>query len=182
MGKVIYASLVGIFGAAIVHLAIVLLLPGLSDNAAWRQLEVKTPLYRTVRLDRDPERFAAAQSFDPLFAVFACRYDLTDGVFSIATPGGGDFWSIAVFDDRGKILFSANDRIAATDQVNLGIALPPQLRALQQEPSPELEDAIVAPSSRREGFVIMRVFRPDPSWEPVVERFIAETRCAPVPV
>lgn len=182
MGKIVYATLIGLFGAALVHLVIVLLLPRLSDNDAWRQLQAKTPLYEAVRLDGDTDRFPAAQSLDPLFAVFACRYDLSDGVFSITAPGNAEFWSVAVFDDSGTIVFSANDRIAASDSLNLGVALPPQIRTLQQDPLPALDDAIVTPSQRREGFVVMRVFRPDRSWEPVVDRFIAETRCEPIPV
>jgi uncharacterized membrane protein len=181
MGKFVYATLLGLVGAAFVHLAIVLLLPSFSGNDIWRQIEAEAQSYEPLRMDGQIGGIAASQFLDPMFAAYACRYDLADGVFSITAPGNAEFWSVAAFDDRGDILFSANDRIAASKRINLAIALPPQIRSLQQTPSPELESAIVAPSDRRRGFVVVRVFKPDPSWEPVVDRFIAQTRCATVP-
>lgn len=184
MARMLYATLVGLVGAALVHLAIVLMLPQLSANDVWRQVESKTELNKPFRLDRASNgvEIAAARSLDSLFAVVACRYDLTEGVFSITAPGSGDFWSIAVFDDFGRILFSANDRIVASGDLDLAVALPLQMRSLQQTPRAEYADAILTEAERNEGFAVIRVFRPDGTWEPVVEDFIDNVECGANPL
>jgi len=184
MARFLYATLVGLVGAALVHVAIVLMLPHLSANDVWRQIEAKTALYQPARLDRngDGPLIAAARSLDPMFAVAACRYNLADGVFSITAPGNGDFWSIAVLDDFGRILFSANDRIVATDDLELVVALPLQMRVLQQNPRADFADAIMAEAGRSEGFVVVRTFRPDTTWEPVAEEFLQNVECRANPL
>ncbi len=175
-------TFLGLTGAALVHLAIVLMLPRLSENDVWRQIETETAPYRALRLDSQSDRLAMAKSLDPMFAEFVCRYDLAEGMFTITNDTNADFWSVAIFDDHGRIVFASNDRISPSRRIRLGVAMPSQIRAIQQDPRDELRGSIVAESRRSEGFAIVRLFRPDPSWEQVVRNFIAQTQCAPVPV
>jgi uncharacterized membrane protein len=184
VARLFYATLVGMLGAALVHLAIVLMLPHLSANDVWRQIEARTALYEPVRLDRSANGtgIAAARTLDPMFAVVACRYDLSGGVFSVTTPGNDEFWSVAVFDDFGRILFSANDRIVATGNLDLAVALPLQMRSLQQNPRAEFADTILTEAQRSEGFVVIRAFRPDETWEPVAEEFADNVKCGTNPL
>ena len=183
MTRFFYATVVGLVGAAFIHLAIVLMLPHLSANDVWRQIEAATERYEPLRLDRGPgAAIAAARTLDPMFAVFTCRYDLADGVFSIAAPENGEFWSVAVFDDFDRILFSANDRIVASGSLDVAVALAPQMRVLQQTPRSIFTNSILTQANRREGFVVVRLFRPDPTWEPVVEAFIDKVDCRPNPL
>ena len=181
MFRLLYATVIGLVGAGAVHLTVILMLPAFSSNDVWQQIEARSDRYEIIRLDRRDE-FATARLLDPNFAVFACRFDLADGVFSLKAPGNIDYWSVAILDDRGTILFSANDRIAATKNIDLSIALPPQMRFLRQNPSALIENSIMTGAARRMGFAVIRVFRPDPTWEPVVGRFVAQARCASVPV
>ena len=182
MARFIYATLVGLVGAALVHLAVVLLLPRLSEKDVWRQIEANAAINDPVRLDRYGVELAAVRTLDPMFAVIACRYDLSDGAFSITAPPTGDFWSVAVFDDFGRILFSANDRIVATENLDLVIALPLQMRILRQSPRPEFTNAVLTETNRDKGFAILRVFRPDDTYEPVVRAFIDSVVCATSPL
>lgn len=182
MAKFLLMTFVGLIGAALVHLAIVLMLPRLSENDVWRQIETETAPYRALRLDSQSNGLAMARSLDPMFTEFVCRYDLVDGMFTLTNDAKADFWSVAIFDDRGRIVFSSNDRISPSRRIRLGVAMPAQIRAIQQDPRDELRGSIVAEARRSKGFAIVRLFRPDPSWEQVVQSFIAQTRCAPVPV
>ncbi|WP_223477125.1 DUF1254 domain-containing protein [Oricola indica] len=182
MGRIIYATLVGLVGAALVHLAVILMLPQLSENDVWRQVETRVALNDPVRLDRYGVELAAARTLDPMFAVIACRYDLSAGIFSITAPATGDFWSVAVFDDLGRIRFSANDRIVATENLDLVVAQPLQMRILRQSPRPELADAVMAETNRSSGFVVLRIFRPDETYEPVVREFIDRINCNTTPI
>lgn len=182
MARFVYATLVGIVGAALVHLAIVLMLPQLSENDVWQQIEAKGTENEPIRFDRNGVELSAARTLDPMFAVMACRYDLTNGVFSITAPPTGDFWSVAVFDDIGRIVFSANDRIVASENLDLVIALPLQMRFLQQASRPEFANAVLTEANRAEGFAVLRVFRPDETYEPVVRDFIDRVECVSTPL
>lgn len=182
MSRYVYATLVGLVGAALVHLAIVLLLPRLSENDVWRQIEARAALNDPVRLDRYGVELNAADTLDPMFAVIACRYDLAAGAFSITAPPTGDFWSVAIFDDLGRILFSANDRIVATENLDIVIARPQQMRILQQAPRPEFTNAVLTEANRDKGFAVLRIFRPDDTYEPVVRAFIDRIACGTSPL
>lgn len=184
MARLLYATIVGLVGAVLVHLAIVLMLPLLSANDVWRQILATTDTYHPVRLDKEGNsvEIAAARSLDPMFAVIACRYDLADGPLRINAPGNGDFWSVVVFDDFGRIVFSANDRIVATDALDVVVAEPLQLRLLQQNPRAEMANSILTEASRPEGFVIVRAFRPDDTWEPAAEEFLRGIDCHATPL
>lgn len=182
MGRFVYATFVGLIGAGLVHLAIVLLLPRLSENDVWRQIEEKAALNDPVRLDRYGVELGAARTLDPMFAVIACRYDLASGPFSITAPPTGDFWSVAIFDDFGRILFSANDRIVATENLDIVVARAEQLRILQQTSRPEFSNAVLTEASRDKGFAVLRIFRPDGTYEPVVRAFIDRIACGATPI
>jgi uncharacterized membrane protein len=176
MVRLIYATLAGLVGASFVHVAIVLLLPILSENDAWRQMQANATAYEPLRLDGNAG-LIASRRLDPMFAVAACRYDLGDGVFRITAPPAGAYWSVAVFNDRGRVVFSANDRIAASETLDLAVALPLQLRLAQQNLPESLAGAILTESQRREGFVLVRIFRPDRTWTPATEAFISGIEC-----
>jgi uncharacterized membrane protein len=182
MLRLLYTVVLGLVGALFVHVAIVLLLPLLSANDVWRQIQAKAEPYQVFRLDGAGETLAAARQLDPMSSVVACRYDLIDGVLRVTAPNGADFWSIAVFDDRGHILFSANDRIVASDNLDLAVALPAQMRAMQQNLPGDMTNAILTESGRSEGFVIVRVIRPDESWKPVAEAFLGRVQCGSRPL
>lgn len=180
MVKYVYASIVGLVGAALIHIAIVLLLPQLSENDVWRQIETNSELYDPVRLDRYGVELSASRTIDPMFGVIACRYDLTDGVFSMTAPSSGEFWSVAVFDDLGHIVFSANDRIVAAENLDLVVTLPLQLRVLQESPREAFANAVLVESRRNQGFAVIRIFRPDETYESFVADFVSGIDCQSV--
>lgn len=178
MIRVVYTSFVGLVGAALVHVAIVLLLPQLSENDVWRQIEANSALNDPVRLDRYGVDLVAARTLDPMFGVIACRYDLDNGVFSMTAPASGDFWSVAVFDDLGHIVFSANDRIVASENLSLVVAAPLQIRVMQEAPREVFADSVMVEAKRDQGFAVLRIFRPDETYDPVVADFIERIDCS----
>ena len=70
----------------------------------------------------------------------------------------------------------------ATENLDLVIALPLQMRILRQSPRPEFTNAVLTETNRDKGFAILRVFRPDDTYEPVVRAFIDSVVCATSPL
>ena len=74
-----------------------------------------------------------------------------------------EFWSVAVFDRRGRNVYSLNDRSAERSRLDLAILTPVQMAQLRQDPPASLETAIVLELPIDVGFALLRVFVPDDS-------------------
>lgn len=171
-----YATLVGLLGAVLVHLAVILLLPLLSSGTAWNTVSSMGADGQPVELDpaRQPR---LAGSLDPLFRTYACTYDLAEGAFRLRSDIRVPLWTVGVHNTRTTAFFSANDRIAARQRLDIAVVNDFQLRIVRQETPDEFAGSIIAPTQEEQGYVIVRVFAPDATWEPVVERFAASLTC-----
>lgn len=180
MMRFLYATIVGLVGAILVHLCVIFLLPLQSSNTAWNRVAAQTVQNRFVPLDDlsgAAPLHVGGQRLDPFFQTAVCRYDLRDGALRVRSSGGAPLWTVGVHDNLGAVVFSANDRIVAGRRLDLTVVDTNQLRFVRQNAPPDLADAIIAPASRSLGFVVVRAFRPDASWSAVVDRFLDELVC-----
>lgn len=181
MMRLLYATLVGLVGAAVVHLSVIFLLPLVSTDTAWNRVAAQTAEHDPYQPgDRRDALGAGPYGPDPFFATVICRYDLRNGALHVRSPGQAPLWTVGIHDSLGTVIFSANDRLVAGRQLDLAVVDASQLRFVRQNAPPELADAIVAPAARPTGFVVVRVFRPDPTWDSVIERFIDGLTCEPL--
>jgi uncharacterized membrane protein len=178
MVRLLHALLLGLLGAGIVHIAILLLVPEMSERDAWSRLAMASNLYRMTRIDPEVAGPAAAGSVDPLFRSAACRFDLSDGVVRVSAPGNVPFWSVSVYNRGGQNIYSFNDRTSATGLLDFAILTPAQMIELRKDLPEELQQAIFVEAPLDEGIVIIRIFVPDESWEKVVNRYLAGTACS----
>lgn len=177
MARLVYAILLGLVGAGIVHIAIVLLIPYYSDRDSWALVSEVGPPYAVHRLDRAGPAAKAVAAADPMFEVSACRFDLRDGSVHIFAPGRVPYWSVSVFDRRGQNVFSLNDRTATAGVLDVVVARPVQLIELRKAMPANYENAVFVESDIAEGMIIVRSFVPDPSWQQIVGRHLAAARC-----
>ncbi|WP_353642153.1 DUF1254 domain-containing protein [Mesorhizobium sp. WSM2239] len=177
MVRLLYAILLGLLGAGIVHIAILLLVPEMSERDAWSRLAMASDLYRMTRIDPEVGGSAAVGSVDPLFRAAACRFDLSDGMVRVSAPGNVPFWSVSVYDRGGQNIYSFNDRTSATGLLDFAILTPAQMIELRKDLPEELQQAIFVEAPLDEGIVVIRIFVPDESWEEVVNRYLAGITC-----
>lgn len=180
MLRLVYAVVLGILGAGIVHIATLFLLPELSQRDAWTQLESMSPLYQPVRLDPGRAGFMPLQPADPLFLSAACRFDLADGALSVVADGTVPFWSLSIYDRNGQNIYSVTDRINSDRVLDLFVLSPAQRVAMRDDLPEGTEGSIFVETDTRQGMVVVRSFVPDPSWRPVVSRFLNALSCRPI--
>lgn len=178
MLRIVYAAVVGLFGAAIVHIAILLMLPQFSDRDAWSRLAMSADLNRPVRIDAQAGETSIVRSVDPLFYAAACRFDLSEGIVHVQSPGKSPFWSVSVYDRGGQNIYSFNDRTAASGTLDFVVLTPVQMIELRKALPPELDKSIFVEASLDEGIVVVRSFVPDQSWNQSVASFLNEISCA----
>lgn len=177
LAKFIHATLLGLVGATIVHLIIVFMLPSYSANSSWSFISGIADPFEPTIIDLDQDTGERNLFLDPLFRTAMCRFDLNEGAVQMKASGKAPFWSLSVFDPSGVAYFSANDRIANNNNVDLAIVNQLQLRYVRQNTPDILAESIVAPATSNLGYVLLRVFAPDKSWITESDEFLSTLQC-----
>lgn len=176
MARLLHALVLGLIGAGIIHIVVLLLVPSYSQRDAWAILSEQANFYHTVRLD-PPQAAPLVGSIDPLFDAVACRFDLRDGVVRLNGEGATPYWSISVHDRAGLNIFSVNDGSSPQGTLDFVIATPVQMIALRNAMPHELANAVFIEADIDEGIAVVRTFVPDASWEPGIKGWLDEIGC-----
>ncbi|MEL6437598.1 MAG: hypothetical protein AAFP99_12505 [Pseudomonadota bacterium] len=180
MLRVFYIAVLAIIAAAVVHLAIVLLLPSTSPTTPWRV--IADAVDANANAPADLKMLEARQDvdfgLDPAFAHLVCRYDLSSGPMRITGTGDVQLWTFVVITPDGEALFSANDRISPVEGIDVTVLNRTQLRTFRQAPPDELANTIVVPTETDEGYIVVRLFQPDESWSAIADTFAQQIACS----
>ncbi len=177
MVRLIYAAIVGLVGAGIVHIAILLLLPVLSEQDSWSRLETEGDLYTFVPLHGVAGKQPIVKSYDPLFEARACRFDLSEGIVHVFAGGTVPFWSVSVYDRNGQNIYSFNDRTASRGTLDFAVVTPVQMIEIRKELPPAFQSSIFVEAAADQGIVVVRAFVPDATWKPAVDRYLDGVSC-----
>ena len=179
MRKLVYAVLLGLFGAGIVHIAVLLLVPEFSERDAWSRLAMASDLYKVTRFDAEAGGPPVVKSVDPLFFAAACRFDLNDGMVRVVAAGKVPFWSVSIYDRNGHNVYSFNDHSATEGKLDTVVLTPAQMIEVRKQLPEDYAGSIFVETQIDEGIVVVRAFVPDESWKPIVSRFLGDATCEP---
>lgn len=180
MAKLAYTLAIALVGAALVHVAIVFLVPYLSKRDAWAYVLSTGEAYK---FNPAQSKGSASKTFhlaDPLFRSALCRFDLDAGPVRLTASSDLAFWSVSVYSSDGLNLFSNNDRTSPEHALDLLLANPADAIQLKKNMPAGLERSILVEADAGEGFAILRAFVPDASWRDVVSAFLEKAECNPV--
>ncbi|WP_295806159.1 DUF1254 domain-containing protein [uncultured Nitratireductor sp.] len=180
MLRLLHMILLGLFGAAAIHIAILFLLPTYSERDVWSAMANESGLNEFVRLGEDNADPLLAERQNPFFDAAACRFDLENGMTRIASGDTVPFWSFSVYDRDGFNVFNVNDRSATERGLDALIVNAAQLLELRKGVPETLATSLIAQTELGEGTVVVRVFVPDSSWQAVVDSFFENLRCEPL--
>ncbi len=168
----------GLLLGGIIHVAIVFLVPLYAANDAWAQMR---QFGRDGQFHLLPLPEAGAEplaSLDPRMVQAVCRFSLADGPLRVQVTLPDEFWSVAVFDRRGRNVYSLNDRAADRSGIDLVVLTSVQMAQLRQNPPASLETAIVLELPIDEGLVLLRAFVPDDSTLPEAKAALSGASCS----
>lgn len=177
MLRILYALLLGLVGAGIVHIAVLLLLPVVSERDAWSRLSQAGGLYTVTPLYGDGAGKGVLRSIDPLFKAVACRFDLGDGVTHLRGVGHLPYWSVSVYDRGGRNIYSFNDRSSTKGVLDLVVLTPAQMVEVRKDLPQAYAESVFVEAEIGEGIAVVRGFVPDDSWAPLVERELGRLAC-----
>ncbi len=174
-----YTLLVGIVGAAIVHIAVLLLVPNYSERDAWSRLAGLGEPFSMIELSGEIGAAEFSEDANPFVRTLACRFEIEPGIARIQADGEVPFWSAAVFDRTGRNIYSLNDRTTPGGGLDMVIASPLRMIELRKDLPEGFEEAVFVELDAPEGVAVIRVVVPDQSWDALADRFLSGARCRP---
>lgn len=175
--RLIYLSICSLILASIIHIMIILLIPSLGSKDAAKQIASKLNTMQFYPIG-DGSKFGISNN-DPFLKLSVCKFDLTQSAIQITGEQTKTFWSASVFDERGRVIYSMNDRTAIKNQLKVVIVNPIQMADIRQTQPEEIETSILVESQSMNGFVLLRAFVPDASWNSLTDEFLESAECIP---
>ena len=176
------AFLIGAFLlAGAIHICTILLVPIFAPSDGWSRLAsvAGDQRFTEVPVRNADENWVAG--LDPLFVNGACRVAVTDVPAGIAVQARDRFWSLALYNPQGTIIFSLNDRTAVQGSLDMVVVNPEQNVRLQASPSVEIDQTIVVESASDELVALLRLYAPTPTAQQDARRILNQAECLPDP-
>ena len=173
--RIAYLCICALVLAGIVHIAIIFLIPTLGSKDAAKKVS-EHGQYGQLQRILDGQEIGISDR-DPFFQLAVCKYDLSENAFMVSGQNSPTFWSASVFDEKGRVVYSLNDRTAIKNQLNLIILNPIQMADLRETQPEEIETSIVVETVSNKGFVLIRVLNQDDTWLPKTREFLDGTGC-----
>ncbi|WP_128292581.1 DUF1254 domain-containing protein [Afifella aestuarii] len=167
--------------AASIHIVVIFLVPRLASSDGWSKLAAVTTEAGFTLLPPDGQGPAIA-GLDPLFVHGACRISLKDAPASLSFSGPNSFWSLALYQRRGTVLFSVNDRTAIDGRLDMLIVDPIQNAQLKETTSAALDQTIVVEAAQPDLIALVRFYAPTPRERQVAIEHLQAAECVPAPL
>ncbi|RFZ88060.1 DUF1254 domain-containing protein [Shinella sp. WSJ-2] len=176
MRSVLYAIAIGLVGAALLHIVIILSLPSFTGRDAYTRVQTFGENNRFFPLASVGDTLAPLND-DPAMKTAVCTFSVENGPVRLFADSEVPFWSLAVYDDASNEVFSMNDRTSVSGALDTLIATPIQLIGIRKAVPPELEQSILVEMRGTEGYAVLRTFVPTASRQPAAVGFLADASC-----
>ena len=180
MRSLLYAIAIGLVGAALLHIVIILSLPSFTGRDAYTRVQAFGEANRFFPLASEGNTLAPVND-DPAMKTAVCTFSVENGPIRLFADGEVPFWSLAVYDEASNEVFSMNDRTSVSGALDTLSATPIQLIAIRKAVPPELEQSILVEMRGEEGYAVLRTFVPTQSRQDAATAFLADASCEQFP-
>jgi uncharacterized membrane protein len=176
MGRTLIYIAAGLLLGLIVHLVVILTLPRIAQNSAYLQV-ASVALNTTTLLPNPKAGEPNPLRLDPDLAYAVCRLDLSGGPGEVTGTLPMAFWSVAVFDHAGTVLYGTTNRDGIGQQLDLGIFDPAQTRLLAEQKIDIAPGLLIVEARTDDVFVLVRVAPPHRSQRERYEAQLQKLTC-----
>ena len=177
MVRTILYAIGGILLGLAIHLVVILTLPRLADNSVYSQIVALDAVNQTKLLAVPKPGDANPLRLDPNVSYAVCRLDLTGGPGEVTGVLPVAFWSIAVYDRTGTVLYSTTNRDGIGQTLDLGIFDPAQTRLLAEQKIDIATGLLIVESRSDDVFVLIRLAPPHPAMRERYEADLQRLAC-----
>ena len=181
IGQVVVFAAATLMLAGAVHICAILLVPAVARADGWSRL---LAFAGEARFAEAPLKGAAHEGvlgLDPLFVTGACRILLGEGAAAdLSMEATGRFWSLALYDPDGTIIFSLNDRTAVDGRLDMRVSLRSGERPM--EGGEPLGETIDVETDSPDLIALLRLFAPTSAARSESHQLLAGARCLEIPL
>lgn len=158
----------GVLLGGIIHIVVILTLPMLAEETTWSRVSAFEASNRMVILPPVEAGKPNPLGLDPDLVYGLCQIDLAEGPAYLRGTLPDAFWSLALFNEAGIVIYSTTNRDGIGQTVDLGIFNAAQTRLLAQQQLDIEEGLLVveAPSDK-----LLALVRLSPPHEVMRDRF-----------
>jgi uncharacterized membrane protein len=167
----------GLLLGLVVHLVVILILPRISENAAYTRIAAIEALNKTVLLRVPAPGEPNPLRLDPDMSYGLCKLDLSAGPGELTGTLPLAFWSVAVYDHNGTVLYSTTNRDGIGQTLDLGIFDPAQTRLLAEQKIDISPGLLIVEARTDQVFVVVRLAPPHPSMRARYEAQLERLSC-----
>jgi uncharacterized membrane protein len=153
----------GILLGLVIHLVVILTLPQLASNNVAAKLAALGQLNKTVLLDDVAPGAPNTLRLDPELTYAMCKLDLRSGPGELTGTLPLAFWSVAVYDKSGTVLYSTTNRDGIGQTLDIGVFDLAQTRLLAEQKIDVAAGLLIVESQTDDIFVVVRLAPPQPA-------------------
>lgn len=181
MARIFYTILVGLVGAALIHIIVLLMIPSYAKQGLWQALAGRAELYQMVPFDAtEPGQSHLPGTGDPLFTAIACRFDLEDGPLHLQSEKTTSFWSLSIRNPAGLSVYSLNERVSRDGKLDIVILTEQQMDGFKTDLDERFSNSILIETELGDGIAVLRAFQKDQTVADEVASFLKNSTCEPI--
>ncbi len=169
----------GLILGGIIHITVILTLPLLAEETTWSRVSALEANNRLLVLDRVAQGEPNPLHLDPELSYGLCQIDLGEGPTYLNGVLPDAFWSVAVYDRNGVVIYSTTNRDGIGQTVDMGIFNAAQTRLLAQQQIDIAEGLLIVEAPTNELFVLVRLSSPHEAMRARFEQELSEITCGP---
>ncbi len=177
MTRTLLWLLAGVILGGIIHITVILTLPALATESLWSRVTALNALNQLVVLPRVEAGAPNPLRLDPELSYAVCQIDLSKGPGEVSGTLPSSFWSVAVYNPRGIVIYSTTNRDGIGQQLDLGIFNPAQTRLLARQQLDVAEGLLIVEAQQDQVFAVVRLAPPHEAVRARYEAALSELIC-----
>jgi len=175
VAKFCYIVIVGLLGAVLAHIGILLLVPYYAGSQLWTELKAELPAWQFTAL---PPQARLNRAADPFFRRIFCRFDLNEAPARLSAAGSAPYWSLAIYNAEGENIYSLTGAGAPDGRLDIIAIDPAELMDFKHNLPDKYADAALAPLNDGKNFAVLRVLVPSADRAAEAEVFLRSAQCS----
>lgn len=171
-------AVAGLLLGLLIHLVVILSLPLLAPDSVARRIATVAPeLDKSVLLADVNAKDGNPLRLDPSLSYGLCRIDLSAAPGEVTATLPSSFWSVAVYDDAGTVIYSTTNRDGIGQNLDLGIFDPAETRLLAEQKIDINAGLLIVEAQSDAVFVVVRLAPPQPAVRVRYEAQLQKLNC-----
>lgn len=177
MSRWLFWAVGGLVLGGLIHLMVIITLPDAATRGVWDRLSTIAPPETLVVVDDIGPNAPNPLGLDPELLYGVCRLELNDGpgIVSGALPLA--FWSVAVFNPSGHVIYSTTNRSGSGELLDMGLFNPSQTRLLAEQRFEINEGLLIVETGGDDAIAVIRLAPPHPSMRERYRDILASLAC-----